>query len=328
MDMNQNIFEIIAAKINGEVLTDKERQTLDNWLAESLKNMQIFEELKDIYSNKEDIYSFKGIDANNAWQNHLRRVNSTNKLNIRFLLKYAAIILPIVITLSIFFNVGKLNVFSGEDYCKVIVPKGQIQELVLADGTKIWLNSDSELKYPNEFRGDTREVYLKGEAYFSVTKNKQKPFIVNTDLMDIKVLGTEFNLSCYETNKNIEATLYEGKIAYKTRDFEGVLKPGFKAVLNKENNKVEIRKINISQAKLWKEGIYVFDGIKIEDLSHKISRWYNIEVFIESDSVRKMEFTGAMERDKPVDYFIELLEETNSVECKIKDGVLYIDEIP
>ncbi len=328
MNINQDILDIIAAKLNGEKIADNEQETLDNWLDDCTENKKIFQEYKDIYQNKEDIAFFEGIDANNAWKNHLNRVNSSKGLNLRPFLKYAAIILPIIIASSILLNWVKWDILSSGDYCNIVVSRGQMQEIVLADGTRVWINSDSEFKYPKEFKGNTREVYLKGEGYFSVTKNREKPFVVNSDLMNIKVLGTEFNLSCYENSENVEATLFEGKISYSTKDKEGILEPGFQAVFNKGSKKVVIRKVDVSEFSSWKDGIYLFDGIKIEDLVVKISRWYNIEVVFKSESVKTMEFTGAMERDKPVDFIIELLEETNSVKCDFKEGVLYIDIIP
>lgn len=328
MNIDQNIYEIIAAKSNGEELTDNETIILENWMNESPDNRKTLQYFKEIFLNKEDIGSFQEINTNNAWNKHLKRVNASKSLSIRTLLKYAAIILPLVIASSLFFNWDKLNISQGTDYCNLLVPKGQVKEIVLADGSKVWLNSDSQLKYPSHFNGDTREVYLRGEAYFSITKNKQKPFIVNSDLMDIKVLGTEFNLSCYEESQKVEATLYEGKIAYKTNNNKGILEPGFQAVLDKKSNKVEVRKVIVSQYTSWKEGIYLFDGINIEELAIKISRWYNVEVIIKDDSVKKMEFTGAIEKNKSVEFIIELLEETNSVKCKLEDSVLLIDAMP
>lgn len=328
MNINQTIFEIIGAKLNGEELTDNEKEILANWLSESTENNNIFKKYENMFLYKDDIAFFEGIDENISWEKHLKRVRSSKKLSLRTILKYAAIILPLVIASSILLNGVKWDIFSNNNYCNIIVPKGQIQEIVLADGTKIWLNADSELKYPKEFKGNSRKVYLKGEAYFSVTKNKQKPFIVNSDLMEIKVLGTEFNLSCYENSKNVKATLYEGKIAYVTKDNEGVLEPGFQVILDKASNEVEVKKVNVSQFTSWKDGIYIFDEIRVEDLAVKIARWYNIEVIIKSDSVKEMKFTGAMEKKMPVDFIKELLEETNSVKCELIENVLYIEEIP
>lgn len=327
MNMNQNIFEIIAAELNGEQLTDNEKYILDRWLKESPKNKNIYQEYYKIYQNKDDIYSFKGIDANKAWNKHLSKVKSSRTLNLRTLLKYAALVIPIVVASTIFFNWGKWDIFSDKNYCNLVVPKGLVQEVILADGTKVWINADSELKYPKKFKGNRRQVYLKGEAYFSVTKNKEKPFIVKSNFMDIKVLGTEFNLSCYDNSNRVEATLFEGKIAYSTKDSKGILEPGTQVVYNKTNNKTEVRSVDVSKYISWKDGIYIFDGIKIEDLANKISRWYNIEVEFKSNEAKTMEFSGAMEKNRPVDFIIELLEETNSVKCEIKEGVLYIDVI-
>lgn len=326
--MDQYIFEIIGAKLSGEELTDNEIQILNDWLDESNYNKRIFQKYKDMFLYHEDIAYFGEINAINAWEKHINKVKSSKSINLRTLLKYAAIILPLVIASTIFFYWYKVDIFQNDNYCSVTVPKGEIQEIKLADGTNIWLNSDSELKYPREFNGNTREVYLKGEAYFSVTKNIHKPFIVNSNLMNIKVLGTEFNLDCYDDSENIEATLYEGKIAFSTKNEEGILEPGFQAILKKDNNKVKIKRIAASQFSLWKEGIYTFYEINIEELAAKISRWYNIKVRITHNSVKTMKFSGAMEMNKPVEFIIDLLEETNAVKCELRNGVLYIGETP
>lgn len=208
------------------------------------------------------------------------------------------------------------------DYHTLVVDRGAEFQLVLPDGTKVWLNSDSELKYPNIFNEDTRQVYLKGEAYFEVKHAATHPFIVHAGECAIKVLGTSFNISSYEDTPAVITTLIHGKVNYSAGINNGELTPGEQCVYDRSGKTVKVHKVDVNQSISWKNGLFVFDHTRMEDLAKQISRWYNVNVVFPDESARQISFTGAMERYKPVSYLIQLLNETNTVDCKLEGGML------
>lgn len=207
-------------------------------------------------------------------------------------------------------------------YHTLVVDRGAEFQLILPDGTKVWLNSDSELKYPNIFNEDLRQVYLKGEAYFEVKHAEEHPFVVHAGECAIRVLGTAFNVSSYEGEKEIVTTLVKGRVAYTAGKQQGELIPGEQCVYERDAKIVQIQKVDVNQFISWKNGLFVFDHISMEELAKQISRWYDIEVIFPDQSARKISFTGAMERYKPVSYLLQILNETNTVDCRLEGGML------
>ncbi len=211
------------------------------------------------------------------------------------------------------------------EYNSLYVPRAGEYKLILADGTKVWLNSDSKLRYPTAFTGKDRKVYLEGEAYFEVAKYKDKPFIVSSNNMDIQVLGTKFNISSYQDAKETELVLVEGSVSYIAGKYKGLLSPGEKVSYNIVKEELSIRKVDVEKYISWKKGIFTFNKIRLEDLGVRISRWYDVEVIFMNTSVKEQLFTGAIEKDKSLKFLIEILEATNSVSCESKENVLYIE---
>lgn len=207
-------------------------------------------------------------------------------------------------------------------YHTLVVDRGAEFQLVLPDGTKVWLNSDSELRYPDIFNEADRKVYLKGEAYFDVAHLAEQPFIVTASTCDIRVLGTEFNVSCYEGEAQVVTTLVKGKVAYRAGEDKGELQPGWQCVYDAGKKSTDIKKVNVAGYISWKNGLFVFDGVKMEDLAKQVERWYNVNVVFADNMVRNNRFTGAMERYKPVSYLISMLNETNTVECSLEGNLL------
>lgn len=204
----------------------------------------------------------------------------------------------------------------------LVVDRGAEFQLVLPDGTKVWLNSDSELKYPDVFSEDTRQVYLRGEAYFEVTHSEQQPFIVHAGECAVQVLGTAFDVASYEEEKDIVTTLVQGRVAYSAGQYRGELTPGEQCVYGKETKTAKVQKVDVEQSISWKNGLFVFDRVPMEQLARQISRWYDVEVVFPDQAARQVSFTGAMERYKPVSYLIQLLNETNTVDCRLEGNML------
>jgi len=206
---------------------------------------------------------------------------------------------------------------------ELLIGKGEEYQLVLSDGTQVWLNSESRLKFPVQFAKNRREVILEGEAFFEVTKNPEAPFIVKTGPMNVEVLGTSFNVSAYKDEANIQTTLVEGKVRVSStfgQSQEQVLKPNEQAVFNKSNNQIEIIEVNAALYACWREGVFVFDEDNLEDILKKLSRWYDLNVFFKSEEVRAYQFSGKLPRFKNCNELLEMIEKTTDVQFTMKEN--------
>ena len=186
-------------------------------------------------------------------------------------------------------------------------PKGGQYQVTLPDGTKVWLNAATTLRYPSRFEGSERRVEVDGEAYFEVEKMKEKPFIVTTGNQHIKVLGTTFNIDAYAPNKGIKTTLLTGKVYIERGEDHQILKPGQQAVVS-PNAKIDIEKVNVDDVVAWKEGYFMFNNEPLEDVMHRVGNWYNIDVEFASTSLKKEKIYGSISRSENLSQVLKILE--------------------
>lgn len=201
-------------------------------------------------------------------------------------------------------------------------PRGGTYQVMLSDGTKVWLNADSRLKFPSKFNNERRIVELQGEAYFEVYKDKKHPFVVVSDDQEVEVLGTHFNVNAYKDEHLTKTTLLEGKVRVGRRNEKKILiqektiKPGEQTVL--EQNTLIVRSNVDTQAEVaWKNGQFVFVNEPIEEIMRKISRWYDVEVIYQGDMTNKA-FAGTVSRFDNLSKLLNMIESTNTVHFKIK----------
>lgn len=170
-------------------------------------------------------------------------------------------------------------------------PRGGQYQIILADGTKVWLNASTSLKFPQSFKGAlNRIVELTGEAYFEVAKDQKHPFFVKTDKQNIRVLGTHFNVNNYSDEPSIKTTLLEGSIEISSNSVSKILIPGEQAILTNNNN-LKIANADLDQAVAWKNGVFQFYRADVKTVMRTLSRWYNVEVEYQGD-IPEHEFTG------------------------------------
>lgn len=180
-------------------------------------------------------------------------------------------------------------------YNEIKIPKGQIFKLVLSDSTVVWLNASTKLKYPKKFINSqtTRTVELEGEAYFEVAHNPNKPFIVNTNGVNVKVLGTKFNVSSYPNETNISTTLVEGSVKVRySNENETIIKPNDQASFNKNTQFLSTKKVNTANFTSWIHKTIIFNDMRFEKLALIIERAYNVEVLFENEVLKNEYFTG------------------------------------
>ena len=192
--------------------------------------------------------------------------------------------------------------------------------VILSDGTKVWINSDSELEFPNRFGGDIREVKLKGEAYFEVTSDSRKPFYVLAGETKVHVLGTAFNVSAYREDRQTEVALLRGKVSFDVKDKVYVLVPGEIATLNRESGETIVRKGDVAAIVDWKAGRFNFEDMSLEELTVKLSRWYGVTFVFSDEAVKKLRFSGAMTKYRTLDYVLDMISKTTDVTFSLKEN--------
>ncbi|QEM10493.1 FecR family protein [Mucilaginibacter rubeus] len=199
----------------------------------------------------------------------------------------------------------------------VTVPRGGKYSIQLPDGTMVWLNSSSSLSYPVAFTGADRSVTLTGEAYFEVTKNKHLPFIVHANGADVKVLGTHFNVTAYEDEKDIKATLLEGSVSLSNNKTSTLLIPGQQGIAGPDQQ-ITTKTVNVNQVIAWKTGYFIFRDDDIQSIMRKISRWYDVEVEYQGNVTRKT-FGGIYSMNKDINELLKGLELTGLIHFKIEE---------
>ncbi|SEA36004.1 FecR family protein [Pedobacter hartonius] len=209
-------------------------------------------------------------------------------------------------------------------YNSVETPKGGQYQIILEDGTKVWLNAASSLKYPLAFDGKERKVELNGEAYFEVAKNKSKPFRVVTDHQVVEVLGTHFDINSYTDEPFTRTSLLEGSVRVTSlaSNAKVVIKPGQQSVLKSGSSSavIAVKNIDIDEAVAWKNGYFMFDEEPLESILRKISRWYDVDVQYKGmDAKNQLYFSGTLSKYSNVSKVLKKLELTESVHFKV-DG--------
>ena len=214
-------------------------------------------------------------------------------------------------------------------YNKLVTPRGGGYTLQLADGTGVWLNAGSSLRFPVSFSDSTRQVFLEGEAYFDVSHNG-KPFIVSSGEMDIRVLGTSFNVSAYADDTEFKTTLVNGKVRV---DYSGdsafkkisrVLTPNNQAVLNLSANEISIAEVNTSTFTSWMEGKLEFSNEDLDIVMKRLARWYDFEYEFENMEAKGYHFSARLSSEENISTILEMLEMTSNVKFEVRDNKIVV----
>lgn len=217
-------------------------------------------------------------------------------------------------------------------YNTLIVPYGKRSEILLSDGSKVWLNSGSKLVFPASFNGDRREVFLEGEGIFEVAHNKEKPFIVKSNNHEVEVLGTVFNISNYPDEGAIKTVLKSGSVQlnYKNDSFfaskKGIkITPGTMAVFSKNEKNIKTSTVAIEKYFSWREGIFMFENDSFNTIAKKISRYYNVEITIEDKSLANELFSGHLDVKESVDQVLKTIQLTTDFDYNLNNNSIMIN---
>ena len=219
---------------------------------------------------------------------------------------------------------------SSIKYNYLTIPRGGQFSLKLSDGTEVWLNSESQLKYPVRFiEEETREVELVyGEAYFDVspsTNHKGAKFKVLNNTQEIEVLGTEFNIKAYKDEVNIYTTLVEGKVAINTPNLKQLLTPNQQSILDTQNNTLSVIKVDVLEVISWKEGVFSFINKPLKDIMKVLSRWYDIDIIFENKELESVEFIGTLNKNQSIDEVLSIMKSFSLNNYEIKGDTIILN---
>jgi transmembrane sensor len=208
-------------------------------------------------------------------------------------------------------------------------PKGGGYNLNLADGTKVWLNAGSSLKFPASFSDSTRHVYLEGEAYFEVSHNG-KPFIVSSGSMDVRVLGTSFNVLAYPDEQELVTTLIEGKVKIQLSQEDEpasssrILSPDDQAIINRDESRISVSQVNTSQYTSWIDGKFEFNNEDLDIVMKRLARWYDFEYEFKNIQAKEFHFSARINNTESISTILEMLEMTTDVKFELKENTIVV----
>lgn len=209
-------------------------------------------------------------------------------------------------------------------YNRIEVPRGSEYWIVLPDGTRVWLNAATELKYPVAFHAKERRVYLKGEAYFEVAPDKNRPFYVETEEVKVRVLGTVFDVNTHYT-RGVRTVLVEGAVALEWGDQKEIrMKPGELADFDRTTTEVTLKEVDVTSYISWKEGYFVFEDEPLEEIMHTLSLWYDKEFLFVGKRSRALHFSGHIKRYERIETILSAITDVTGVEFRMNGQIILI----
>lgn len=309
--------EIVYKYIIGDASLE-EKEAVARWIDADKENMKEYLALRKLYNLT--LWQREQVSVAPEKVSGMRKRKMAWVIG-RELLKVAAIFAIAVSVVSLY-NTSEPETVREEAVMQTIyVPAGQRAELTLADSTKVWLNAKTTLTFPSHFAGGSRNVMLDGEGYFNVTRNENKPFIVETEQYDIEVLGTEFNVHAYKGNTLFETSLLNGSVRIESADhMENILlEPHKKAYA--ENGQLKTSPITQYDYFLWKDGLICFDDNTINELFEKLQLYFDVKIIIENSRILKQRYTGKFRTCDGVEHVLKTLQLRTKFKYEKKDDL-------
>ena len=289
--------ELLQRYIAGDA-TEAERKQVLEWIEESPEHLHAYKVQRKLY----DITLWH---TNTTIENAESNKHFSWKKPVMEILKIAAIFILIFIGNHYWWNKPEKT----ETVQSIYVPAGQRAELMLADGTKVWLNSRSRLTFPGSFDGNTRNVKLDGEGYFAVKSDTEHPFIVETNRYNVRVLGTEFNVIAYSNDSVWETSLLKGKVEILANGTEVKLEPDTK--LSLQGNKLVKGNIKEMDYFRWREGLICFHNISLSDIMEKLELYYGVNIIVNNRNILHNHYTGKFRTGDGIEHVLRVLRLSN-----------------
>jgi transmembrane sensor len=326
MENYTDINILIIRLLSGEADAD-EKRIINDWLNLTQENYKLYNDLKEIWlssgvQSNADNYQLEVAIRN--FREQISKSNHQQKQRINFIpfIKYAAIAI-LVLALPFSYYIGSRSTADNSE-TTISCDFGDKSSIILPDSSRVWLNSGSKLTFNSNFKLDDRKVYLEGEAFFSVSKDKRHPFKVKTAEIEIEVLGTEFNLKAYPEENSISTTLVEGSVMISSKYDSTLIKPNQKLEYDKSSKKMKIIELsNTGQDTDWKDGRMVFRNESLGELESTLERWFDVDIIFADEKAKTRRFTGVLQRESILEA-ISYFDRSRFVSCKIQDNKIII----
>ena len=296
---------------------------INEWMKESDENAGELFRMEEIYQLGKFPFEEENLVVR-AERRLGRRLEQENQKKQEVFKRYAAAIVGVMVLAA-----GLAYWFrnKAEELVVASAAHGQVREMLLPDGTKVWLNQSSVLKYPRAFEGKERHVYLDGEAYFEVARNHEKPFMVKSPAMDVRVLGTSFNIKCRPDNSFAETTLIEGEVEVKDKSDKGriTLLPGQKAVLNRVTGRMQVKQVDPKMEIVWHNDLIPFEKSSIFQIAAALERFYGVKIILSPDVDSTNTYSGVLKKKDNIESVLNSLR--NSIPFnykKVDDNNIFI----
>lgn len=324
----QNIKKAIEHFIQGNASPEMQKHLLD-WLKENPDNQKLLFGDKDLWNASQlGSSELEEIEVQ-QWIKLQERISVQNYKTIQFK-EILRIVAVVVISLGLGWTGHYLytsDVFHNKqiEQRTIEATKGQLKEIFLADGTHVWLNSDSKLSFPSKFSEKTREIDLQGEAFFEVTANVENPFIVKTKNHKVKVTGTKFNICEYPESEIIETTLVEGRVKIISGNITKDIFPGQQSSFNTETAEVRISEADFAINTSWTEGKYYFKNEPIEKVFKIMERWWDVQIIYPESKLKNERISGALRKHKSLEQHFEVIQQLIPIEYKIETDIVEVN---
>lgn len=326
--------ELLTKLVIG-LISQEEKHEIMQLLKEDENLRKEFADMKNAYAFSRSYTENKPEEFISEYKLIRKKINS---IRFRSVLRYAAVLLLAFCSGGVLFYMiytpKETITAQVKDGMKTmfIVPLGQNAEIILPDSSRVLMNSGSTLSYSPDFNPCNRGVELNGEAYFEVKKDSLHPFIVKTSYVNIKVLGTCFNVEAYDDKfHEVNTTLITGKVDIETLTNKKLaeLTPGMMGSFKKTNQSLSLSKVDISLYTSWKKGLLQFSDVPLQTITEKMERWYNVEIIYLNPKLKSLRYSGAILKNKPIDQILEVMKITANIQYKInfrsnKPSIIYL----
>ena len=325
-EQEQDIWKVISSVLDGNP-TIEEKHRLNIWLKKGEGNKKFYETILKIQKSKEE---FSEEDKKRVFEKIQKSVLHKPKIHKINIWAYTAVAsISILVTMAIFNLFFRQPNSVGLTYIEAKTPFGIKSKITLCDGTVVYLNSGSILKYPAKFADKQRQVFLNGEAYFEVSKDSKHPFIVQADRINVKVYGTHFNIRAYCDDNTIETTLLEGSVGIYKKSEENEkqivkLAPNQQAVYNGNTGKIAVKEIDGNIAIGWREGKYYFENKKLAYIANVLERNFNVTIRLTSRELENEVFYGLIAKNKNIYQLLDVIKTHNHFNYTVKNDTIYM----
>jgi len=322
-----NHDEKIRSYLKGE-LSKPEEKLLFDWLDQSPENLHQFQSF--ICGNEYNL-EVSG-DTELAWKHFQASVEKRNRKHSMVFLSSRWSKIAAILLIALVAGFWSVHYWSGRPpevvFSELYVPFGERKQINLSDGTRIWLNSGTMFRYPENFDGNLRTVEIDGEGFFEVKKDPLHPFIVKTPDFKVKVLGTSFNLSTYKDDEKNSLALQSGSVEISTGNNQNIkLVPGEMATLNKQGKSFSVTTTDRDNIASWRDNTLEFNDISILEICKSLERQFNVRIEIKTEELKQIKFSGRFKSDEGLDKLLELLKITSPVNFSYKHSTKNKEEI-